>query len=80
MSMLPPKTEKTMKARLAKRVVSSTGRKQFLTVKIKGDLAYPVFKQSGAITSMTEADGYIVLPINIDVVEKDQEVTVFLFD
>ena len=80
MARLPPKTEKTMKARLAKRVVSSTGRKQFLTVKIKGDLAYPVFKQSGAITSMTEADGYIVLPINIDVVEKDQEVTVFLFD
>jgi len=80
MARLPPKTEKTMKARLAKRVASSTGRKQFLTVKIKGDLAYPVFKQSGAITSMTEADGYIVLPINVDVVEKDQEVTVFLFD
>ena len=80
MARLPPKTEKTMKARLAKRVVSSTGRKQFLTVKIKGDLAYPVFKQSGAITSMTEADGYIVLPINVDVVEKNQEVTVFLFD
>jgi len=80
MARLPPKTEKTMKARLAKRVVSSTGRKQFLTVKIKGDLSYPVFKQSGAITSMTEADGYIVLPINVDVVEKNQEVTVFLFD
>jgi molybdopterin molybdotransferase len=80
MARLPPKTQKTVKARLAKRVVSSTGRKQFLTVKIKGDLAYPVFKQSGAITSMTEADGYIVLSINVDVVEKDQEVTVFLFD
>jgi molybdopterin molybdotransferase len=80
MARLPPKIEKTVKARLAKRVVSSTGRKQFLTVKIKGDLAYPVFKQSGAITSMTEADGYIVLPINVDVVEKNQQVTVFLFD
>jgi len=80
MARLPPKTEKTMKALLAKRVVSSTGRKQFLTVKIKRNQAYPVFKQSGAITSMTEADGYIVLPINIDVVEKNQKVTVFLFD
>jgi molybdenum cofactor synthesis domain-containing protein len=80
MARLPPKMEKTMKVRLAKRVVSSTGRKQFLTVKIKDGQAYPVFKQSGAITSMTEADGYIVLPINIDVVEKNQEVTVFLFD
>jgi len=80
MARLPPKTEKTMKARLAKRVISSTGRKQFLTVKLKGNQAYPVFKQSGAITSMTEADGYIILPINVDVVEKNQKVTVFLLD
>jgi molybdopterin biosynthesis enzyme len=29
---------------------------------------------------MAEADGYIILPINVDVVEEDQEVTVFLFD
>ena len=80
MARLSPKMEKTMKARLAKRVVSSTGRKQFLTVKTKGNQAYPVFKQSGAITSMTEADGYVILPINIDVIEKNQEVMVFLFD
>jgi len=80
MARAPPKTEKTMKARLAKRVISSTGRKQFLTVKMKGNQAYPVFKQSGAITSMTEADGYIILPINVDVVEKNQKVTVFLLD
>ena len=80
MARLPPKMEKTMKVPLAQRVVSSSGRTQFLTVKVKDDQAYPVFKQSGAITSMAEADGYIVLPINIDVVEKNQEVTVFLFD
>ena len=80
MARAPPKTEKTMEARLAKRVISSTGRKQFLTVKMKGNQAYPVFKQSGAITSMTEADGYIILPINVDVVEKNQKVTVFLLD
>lgn len=80
MARLPARIEKTVKVRLAKRVVSSTGRTQFLTVKIMDGQAYPVFKQSGAITSMTEADGYIVLPINIDVVEKNQEVTVFLFD
>jgi len=57
-----------------------TGRTLFLTVKIENNQAYPVFKQSGAITSMTEADGYIILPVNIDIVEKNQEVTVILFD
>jgi len=80
MARLPPKMEKTMKVPLAQRVVSSSGRTQFLTVKVKDDQAYPVFKQSGALTSMAEADGYIVLPINIDVVEKNQKVMVFLFD
>jgi len=80
MARLPPKTMTTVKTRLAKRVVSSSGRMQFLTVKLKDGVAYPAFKQSGAITSMAEADGYIILPINVDVIEKDQEVTVFLFD
>ncbi|HVP41090.1 MAG TPA: gephyrin-like molybdotransferase Glp [Candidatus Krumholzibacteriaceae bacterium] len=80
MARLPPRIETKVKARLAKRVISSSGRMQFLTVKLKDGLAYPAFKQSGAITSMAEADGYIILPINVDVVEEDQEVTVFLFD
>jgi molybdopterin molybdotransferase len=80
MARLPPRVETTVKARLAKRVVSSSGRMQFLTVRLRDGLAYPAFKQSGAITSMAEADGYIILPINMDVVEKNQEVTVFLFD
>lgn len=80
MARLPPRIEKTVKAPLAKRVVSSSGRTQFLTVKIKNNQAYPAFKQSGAITSMAEADGYIILPTNVDVFEQGQEVTVFLFD
>lgn len=79
MARLPPRIEITVKARLVERVVSSSGRMQFLTVRLKDGVAYPAFKQSGAITSMAEADGYIILPINVDVVEKDQEVTVFLF-
>ncbi len=80
MARLPPRIEKTVKVRLSKRVASSTGRKQFLPVRVLGNQAYPVFKQSGAITSMAQADGYIVLPINVDTVEKNQEVTVFLFN
>ncbi len=77
---LPPRATKTVMTRLAQRIVSSLGRKQFLPVKLKGNYAHPVFKQSGAITSMTEAHGYIVLPLNIDVLEKNQKVTVTLFE
>ncbi|MFW6117549.1 MAG: gephyrin-like molybdotransferase Glp [Thermoproteota archaeon] len=79
MARLPPKMVKTTQKELAKRVVSSTGRTQFLPVKIEEERVYPVFKQSGDITSLTQADGYIILPINTDVVEKDEEVTVHLF-
>jgi molybdenum cofactor synthesis domain-containing protein len=79
MARLPPKMEQTVKGRLAKRIVGSSGRTQFLTVKVRDGVVYPVFKQSGAITSMADADGYIILPVNVDVVEKDQEVTVILF-
>ncbi len=80
MARLPPRTPKTKRLPLAERVVSSTGRTQFLPVKIKEEKAYPVFKQSGAITSMTEADGYIILPINVDIAEKNQKLKVYLFD
>jgi molybdenum cofactor synthesis domain-containing protein len=80
LSRLPPRREEGIKARLAERVVSSSGRKQFLTVQVRDGFAYPVFRHSGAITSMAEADGYIVLPTNVDVIEKGDEVTVLLIN
>jgi molybdenum cofactor synthesis domain-containing protein len=67
-------------AQLAERIVSSSGRKQFLTVKIENNLAYPVYRHSGAITSMANADGYIILPINTDVIEKGDTVQVYRLD
>jgi molybdenum cofactor synthesis domain-containing protein len=80
MARLPPKIERTVKARLAKRLISSSDRMQFMTVRVRNGQAEPVFKHSGAITSMAEADGYIILPPDVNVVKKGQEVTVFLFD
>ena len=80
MARLPPKQPRTVKAKMGARVVSASGREQFLTVKIKNGVAYPVFKASGDITSLAKADGYIILPINLDVIEKDEEVTITLFE
>jgi len=75
---LPQPEPRRVKARMAARFVSSSGREQFLTVRLDGGLAYPVFKKSGAITSMTHADGYVIVPINVDVIEEGEEVTVTL--
>jgi molybdopterin molybdotransferase len=79
MAHLPPRTGETVTARLARRVPGSVGRRQFLTVKIEGGEATPVFKESGAITSIAEADGYIEIAENIDLLEKGEPVTVTLF-
>jgi len=74
----PPVEPRTVKARMGSRIVSSSGREQFLTVRLEGDTAHPVFKKSGDITSMARADGYVVLPIDLDVVEEGDEVEVTL--
>jgi len=76
LARLAPSEPRLVKARMGARFVSSSGREQFLTVKIVDGVAHPVFKKSGAITSMADADGYIVLPVNLDVIEEDEEVTV----
>ena len=80
MAHLPSYRPRTMRARLSRRVVASTGREQVLTVRLINGEAQPVFKESGAITSMSEADGYILIPIGVDVLEEGEEVEVYLFE
>ncbi|MEE9151566.1 MAG: gephyrin-like molybdotransferase Glp [Thermoplasmata archaeon] len=79
LARLPKKKRQKVKAKLSRRVVSTLGRQQFLTVKLRNGEAIPVFKESGAITSMAEADGYLEIPTNVDMVEKGDEVEVYLF-
>jgi len=68
----------TLEATMSNRVTSTTGRTQFLTVKIQDGQAVPAFKESGAITSMAFADGYIVIPADVDLIEKGEKVLVHL--
>jgi molybdopterin molybdotransferase len=76
---LPPQRARTMSMPLAQRVVSTTGRHQFYTVRIVDGMAQPAFKASGDITSMSLADGYIEIPAQTDIVEKGEKVEVTLF-
>jgi molybdopterin molybdotransferase len=79
MAHLPPYQMRTIRLPLAQRVVSTTGRHQFYTVKITDGQAAPAFKASGDITSMAHADGYIEIPAQTDIVEKGELVDVKLF-
>ena len=79
MAHLPPKRKITVPARLSASVSGSVGRRQFLPVRLEQDKAVPLFKASGAITGTAQADGYIEIAPNIDLLEKDEPVTITLF-
>jgi molybdenum cofactor synthesis domain-containing protein len=76
---LPPQRARTISLPLGQRIVSTTGRHQFYTVRIVEGVAQPAFKASGDITSMSLADGYIEIPAQTDIVEKGETVDVTLF-
>ena len=79
MARLPPWEAPSVEASLARRIVSTTGRHQFYTVRLVEGRAELAFKASGDITSMAHADGYIEIPAQTDVVEAGTMVTVKLF-
>ncbi len=54
-------------------------RHQFYTVRLRDGVAFPAFKGSGDITSLSQADGYIEIPADQSVVEEGASVTVTLF-
>ena len=79
MARLKPRHLATVALPLGQRIVSTTGRHQFYTVRIVEGQAMPAFKASGDITSMSQADGYIEIPAQTDIVEKGEVVDVRLF-
>ncbi len=79
MARLPEAPERMTEAELGKRITSSLGRQQYMTVRLEGGKAHPVYKQSGAITSIAQADGYFEIPENVELVEKGEKVSVTLF-
>ncbi|NJE53638.1 gephyrin-like molybdotransferase Glp [Thermococcus sp. 21S9] len=68
-----------VKKRLAHKVFSVKGRRQFLPVRIEGEKAVPILKGSGAVTSFIDADGFIEVPENVEILEAGEEVEVTFF-
>ena len=70
----------TTKGILQKRILSPVGRMQYQLVKIDGDKIYPIFKDSGAIFSLSTADGYVKVLKSVELIDKGEELEVFLFN
>ena len=74
MARLKPKHWIKVRIPMGHEMVSKSDREQFITVKIEEGKAYRVYKQSGDITSMTHADGFIILPIGSSTVAEGEDV------
>ena len=79
LARLPPHTPRTVSVPLGRRIASAFDRHQFYTVRLRDGIAFPAFKGSGDITSLSQADGYIEIPADQRVVEEGSSVTVTLF-
>ena len=71
---------KTVKGKITKRIHSQVGRMQYQLVRVEEDNVQPIFKDSGAIFSLSTADGYVKIPKLVELVDEGEEVTVFLFN
>ncbi len=70
---------RNVRKKLAHKVFSVKGRRQFLPVRIEGAKAVPILKGSGAVTSFIDADGFIEIPENVEILEAGEEVEVTFF-
>ena len=71
-----------LRARLTRNLASAPGREEHVRVKLleteTGLLAEPVLGKSGLITTLTEADGTIVIPVEKEGLVAGTEVEVYL--
>ena len=79
LASLPPLDPPRIRRRLASAVASPANRHQFLPVRVDGELAKPTFKGSGEITSLSQADGYIEIPVGVARLEAGSEVEVIAY-
>ena len=80
MARLEPKHWIILDVPMGESFESKGDREQFVTVEINEGKAYRVFKQSGDITSMTHADGFIILPIGYSRISEGDIVQVTLLN
>ena len=80
---LPPLKRERVRAKLGSKVLSARGRQELVPVKlvrVRGGLvAQPLRKGSGAITSLSQADGYFEVPLEVELVERGEVVEVVRF-
>jgi molybdopterin molybdotransferase/putative molybdopterin biosynthesis protein len=77
---LPPEAKETISARVPVRVASELGRREFVLVSLiegeQGTIAFPTGKGSGAVTSFSQADGFLAIDALASALDADSDVQV----
>jgi molybdopterin molybdotransferase len=70
-----------VRAKLARKIVGKTGSRTYARVALNNDTAVPVMiSGSGILSSMVKADGFVIVPENVEGYNKGESVEVVLFD
>ena len=72
--------KKVVKGVMTRRIHSPVGRMQYQLVKVDGSDVQPIFKDSGAIFSLSTADGYVKVEKSVELLDEGEEVEVYLFN
>ncbi len=72
--------QKVVKGVMTRRIHSPVGRMQYQLVKVDGEEVQPIFKDSGAIFSLSSADGYVKVEKSVELLDEGEEVEVYLFN
>lgn len=78
---LPAEVPSRTRARLPFRVLSENGRTEYVLVRLtagdRGELvAYPIGKGSGSVTTWSLADGFFVIPRDVEMLDAGEEVDI----
>ncbi|MFW5913394.1 MAG: gephyrin-like molybdotransferase Glp [Candidatus Hadarchaeota archaeon] len=83
MSGEPDPSSRILKAEISRKIVSEPGRAELVPVRVANEggkeVAVPVREGSGAITSLSRADGFFEIPLEGEIVEAGELVEVELF-
>ncbi|AKB49762.1 Molybdopterin biosynthesis MoeA protein [Methanosarcina barkeri str. Wiesmoor] len=81
LAAIPEAPEPTLKRRLTAKVSSKIGYVSFIRVVFEGDKVRPLSGDgAGALSSVAKADGYVLVPENIEGYDEEEEVDVFLIE
>jgi|UniRef100_A0A7V6A417 molybdopterin molybdotransferase len=73
----------TVQARLSRNLAGASGREDFVRVRLRSDndtlWADPVLGPSGLLSPMVKSDGLVIIPLGVEGLFREDEVTVHLF-